>query len=486
MDTWKSGSYFVVLVLLVAFLHLQVATPDSISPVSPSTEMNLAQLTDKNIIPVDSLEMDPEYLSLYSCDLDIYGNYLYMATSYDYNEHGKMIIVDISDPTNLVEAGRVESLGPCRQVGVVNDRAYVADSMDGMWIFNVSDPTNIEVLGQYGDNQLYSFFIDGDIAYLTGYSNMIQIVNVSDPTSIVEIGSYEVSENTSRCCVHVQDNLAYIASFNELEILNVTDPSNPVQLGSVECEGYKRKILLRDDVVFLAIWGQIWGFDVSDPTNPVEIMEPLTIVYFEELFVEGNILFHASYTGLRGYNISSSSLSPILGQFTPNGDAMSVTSKDGYLYLVDQYNGVWSLEHDCDEDELYSRQEFELGTPPDNPDADSDAIPDGWEVEHGLDPLFNDAHEDADGDTLDNLLEYEIGTDPNLVDTDQDTYSDDWEYNHGFNPLDPTVGGAQFLTRHPEWISIGLAVGLGTIVVAFIIIRLRLPDEPALSHYGQV
>lgn len=480
------GKSITVLFLMVVLLYMQVWTTNSTVPISSSLESTPAQLADSNIISIDTLELGPAYVSIYDCGLTTYDDCLYIATWYDYSEHGKMIIVDISDPTNLAEVGRVESLASCRQISVLNDRAYVIDSMDGLWIFNVSDPTDVSVLGQFGDNQLTHVYVDNQLAYLTGYSNRVQIVNVSDPTTITEIGYYDTPANTSLSIVCVQDDLAYIASLAVIEIVDVSDPSNPVLVGNVDCYGWKRELFLRDDFLFLKYGGYFTGFNVSDPANPVEILEPILLGYSTNIELQGDLLFSSSYTGLRAYDYHSTLHSAILGQFTPNGDAIAVTYSEGYLYLVDQYNGLWSLEHDCDEDGLYSRQEYEVGTPPDNPDADSDTIPDGWEVEYGLDPLVDDAHDDPDGDTLDNLLEYEIGTNPTLVDTDQDTYSDDWEYNNGFDPLDPTVGGYQYLITHPEWILIGFSGGLGIVCVVYFILKLRIPSEPASSHYGQV
>lgn len=45
-------------------------------------------------------------------------------------------------------------------------------------------------------------------------------------------------------------------------------------------------------------------------------------------------------------------------------------------------------------------------------DDDNDAMPDAWEVEHGLDPLTSNAGQDSDGDGLTDLEEYQNGSDP--------------------------------------------------------------------------
>nr|NJM04299.1 RHS repeat protein [Desulfobacula sp.] len=70
-------------------------------------------------------------------------------------------------------------------------------------------------------------------------------------------------------------------------------------------------------------------------------------------------------------------------------------------------------------------------------DADEDQLPDGWEIQYGLDPNDpGDAGLDADGDGLTNLQELESGTDPTLSDTDGDGFSDGDEIALGTNPLD--------------------------------------------------
>ena len=63
-------------------------------------------------------------------------------------------------------------------------------------------------------------------------------------------------------------------------------------------------------------------------------------------------------------------------------------------------------------------------------------MPDGWEVEHGLDPLdASDCGQDPDDDLLSNCEEYLYGTDPNNEDSDADGMLDGWEVDNNFDPL---------------------------------------------------
>lgn len=69
---------------------------------------------------------------------------------------------------------------------------------------------------------------------------------------------------------------------------------------------------------------------------------------------------------------------------------------------------------DTDGDELSDYDEFFMyNTHWLIADTESDGMPDGWEVDHNLNPLANDAGEDADGDHFSNLMEYQAETDPN-------------------------------------------------------------------------
>ena len=100
---------------------------------------------------------------------------------------------------------------------------------------------------------------------------------------------------------------------------------------------------------------------------------------------------------------------------------------------------------DFDGDGISNKNEVEppegvAQTDPLNPDTDGDGLPDGWEVEHNLDPNdatgANGADGDPDHDGLNNMDEYLNGTDPHNPDSDSDGITDGGEIDQSTDPTD--------------------------------------------------
>jgi len=109
-------------------------------------------------------------------------------------------------------------------------------------------------------------------------------------------------------------------------------------------------------------------------------------------------------------------------------DFSAPAAGDGEKRFLD----AWT-HYDGDGDELYDGREVRLyGTDRYNADTDGDGMPDGWELQHGFDPLNpDDALADADSDGLTNLGEYQAGTNPQESDSDGDGLNDGSEVHAG-------------------------------------------------------
>lgn len=127
------------------------------------------------------------------------------------------------------------------------------------------------------------------------------------------------------------------------------------------------------------------------------------------LVITNVTLGHAGLYSVEVSNVTGSVVSEtaILTVFDPD-DPTTRPPGDQLTYLQKYLYGLDPLTPDTDGDGLPDYDElFVHGTNPLLADTDGDGMPDGWEIQHGLNPRFNDAADDLDGDGLSNLAEYQ-------------------------------------------------------------------------------
>ncbi|MCD6383607.1 MAG: Ig-like domain-containing protein [Thermoplasmata archaeon] len=132
-----------------------------------------------------------------------------------------------------------------------------------------------------------------------------------------------------------------------------------------------------------------------DSNLSVLIIHPKGLNYSETYVVEIN-------GGLKGRN--GLSAKNYLWNFTTLPISMAPDSDgDGHPDPVDAFPNDPNEWRDTDGDGVGDNEDK---------DDDNDGMPDKWEIEHSLDPLYPDGERDEDGDGYTNLEEYREGTDP--------------------------------------------------------------------------
>lgn len=205
-----------------------------------------------------------------------------------------LLAIDVSDPTAPTIIGEGDSEGTTLLgLDLVGDLAFAAGSQ-GLWAYDVSDPTSIELLGVDVSSIGWGLVVEFDTAYVSG-NNALRIYDVSDPASPAFIGGVFVPG--SPVDVAYAEGLAYVACQTAgLQIVDVEDPVSPEIIGSVITPHKAWKVVLDGDRAIVSdLLGGVQFIDVSDPSAPsiigsIPVIADTNVV---ETVVQGNTAFMA-------------------------------------------------------------------------------------------------------------------------------------------------------------------------------------------------
>lgn len=208
-------------------------------------------------------------------DMTISGDYAYLANSVD-----GLKIIDVSDPENPSVSGMENSLNNTPDasyvttaVAVVGDIAYTTiDGLKKLIAFNVADPTSPVLLNNEvtTDENSYSLVQYGNYLYRVSNGGL-QIIDISDPLDFFNIGT-SFFYGTD---IAIDGPLGYMSTSNgEIRVLDFSNAESPVQLGSAIGLGQGTGIAIIDDIAYISnAFGIINVFDVTDSASPVYLTQ---------------------------------------------------------------------------------------------------------------------------------------------------------------------------------------------------------------------
>ncbi|MCB2213522.1 T9SS type A sorting domain-containing protein [bacterium] len=259
---------------------------------------------------------NPTYRGYYEESGDIYdlsaaANNLFVATGFYYEGFGAIRVIDLSDPTSptLIHSepvpglptrirktpgflylsgydtgfvvfdlsvfpspgsfGRIYKPGDMYRFDIVDDIMYQAAGTEGMYLLDISDPDNIEILSKFrpsgGSNRaIVDIEVDEDVAYIVREDKLFS-VDVSDPAAPQEITYYNFGSESHPSIVLRGTNL-FLTTTYSLQVIDVSNPANPTELDFV-ATGASNLDVEGDYAYVTAHSGNFHIYDVSNPAN---------------------------------------------------------------------------------------------------------------------------------------------------------------------------------------------------------------------------
>lgn len=359
-------------------------TDDLSSGTLGSTEESLQTTLTPNMALTSTPTPEPEFDLLGTWSSSGAANNLFIQDDFAYIANGEegLTILDLSDLSDLKEVGTVE-LGNAQNVVVQDGLAYVTTQggtlettveKDRMVIVNVSNPSNLQILGDYSPESgfvhrsLDSIGIEDQTIYLS-FDDTLIAVDVSDPSSPALLGEFSYESNIVNPGLLVQNGIVYLQT-NRLHIVDFRDPQAPVELASFDA-GWGANLDILDEKLYLSGWDSgLTILDISDPGKPIKIGSFMVLVgdyeliprgaasrqTFLDVSVDGDIAF-LSYSfgldqgtwtqvlenGIIAVDVSEPTNPELIGKYTNLDSVSSIFAQDNLVFVTDSTRGLFVL-----------------------------------------------------------------------------------------------------------------------------------------------
>ncbi len=194
---------------------------------------------------------------------------------------------DVSNPYDPISVFAIEALYP-RDVDVSGDYLYVADYTDGLKIIDLTIPA---VVGSYSTSDAKDVIVDGDLAYVADGDAGIKIFYVNDPTNPIFLREYDTFHALD---LALQDDYLYVADRSKgLKIFDVSDPFNLFLVGYTD-QFYAISVDVQGDYAYVVDGSRgLKVYDISDKHYPY-LLSYLPINCANNVVVDGRYAYVAA------------------------------------------------------------------------------------------------------------------------------------------------------------------------------------------------
>ncbi|MEO0087526.1 MAG: T9SS type A sorting domain-containing protein [candidate division WOR-3 bacterium] len=219
-------------------------------------------------------QIDPVFLGI-----GAKGNLCFTCMIHDFGS--KFIILDVSNPSTPVV---LDSFGDFPlftwEISGYGNFIYTSHlPEDGISIFDISEPSQIRLIGTWQEDTVHylQFKVDGNFLYTAGrsYTNkkrIFQIFDITNPENPRLIGYFETTGMGAG--VDKKGNYVYFIHSDmrrkyNLWVFDISEPSRPRIVATCSLP-YSGKISISDKYCAIAGWSKgVILVDISNPTNPV-------------------------------------------------------------------------------------------------------------------------------------------------------------------------------------------------------------------------
>ncbi len=235
---------------------------------------------------------------------------------------------------------------PCyaADIRLAGDIAYVGATTQGLMVFDISDPANIDSIGSLPFDHCRSITFGDDVLAAVDRSanGKFVTVDISDPTQPSIIGEHSFPSQVTRVASHS----GYIYALSEegspdVAVLETSfdDSREPVSRYSTQSGAARATAQYHDDTLIIGCAGGLEVVDISDPANLQYVRSYTTANPVYDLIVANGYAYAAARFYIEIFDISDPADNRLA--YIPTGAGYFLALQDTLLYISDVWTGVY-------------------------------------------------------------------------------------------------------------------------------------------------
>lgn len=218
-----------------------------------------------------------------------------------------------------------------------------------LWVFDIHDPSNFQLLGTYKHSPIPSYPLDlkvkNNIAYIAAWSDGVIMVDVSDPQNMHQCGTIPTTDATN--WIEINDTMAWVADLSAgFKLVSVSDTANPVLLYKNDTLGDTYGIAKSGNYLYTSVKGK--GLEIAYDNSGVlsdKVFFPIKANIYAPFITDSLLFLPAWDKGVIVYNITNPEQPDSLTCIKHNGDngAISVYISNGQMIVAEAtyFLGLW-------------------------------------------------------------------------------------------------------------------------------------------------
>lgn len=307
-DGWRLSTYSVPASATVAALgvspgRIEHAVVRGTTAYATNSSGDLLQVIDV-ADPSNPSVIDEIALPLDPVSVAVSGDYAYVTNYVSPEKADQLFVVDISGPLALLPSVNIAGRG--EDIEISGDYAYVATRYDdGLTVLDISQPGSPFVAGVVSlPMQARSVSVAGEYAYVSSYAG-VQVVDISNPTAPALVNVVATLRQVIVVDVAGDIGVAGLAEdsygLGRILVLDMTDPTSPIVVGSAETPAFVSDVQVEGAYAYVTQQGVgVQLFDISNPSAPVVVGGSSVAQWNSRIEIAGGLAFIAGdLDGLR-------------------------------------------------------------------------------------------------------------------------------------------------------------------------------------------